>query len=56
MALAAPAIAASMSASGKIMVGDFPPSSSETFFKFPADALVINLPTSVEPVNATLST
>jgi len=22
------------------MVGDFPPSSSETFFKFPADALV----------------
>ena len=56
MAEAAPAIAASMSASGKIIVGDFPPSSSETFFKFPEAAFVIILPTSVDPVNATLST
>ena len=37
-------------------MGDFPPSSRETFFKFPAAALVIILPTSVDPVKATLST
>jgi hypothetical protein len=38
------------------MVGDLPPSSSETFLRLPAAALTISLPTSVEPVNATLST
>ena len=41
---------------GKTIVGDFPPSSSETFFRFPAAAFVIILPTSVDPVKATLST
>ena len=39
-----------------MIAGDFPPSSSDTFFKFPAAARTISLPTSVEPVNATLST
>src|SRR5271156_1551995 len=38
------------------MLGDLPPSSSVTFFKSLAAALTINLPTSVEPVKATLST
>ena len=33
-----------------------PPSSSETFFRFPAAAPTIILPTSVEPVKAILST
>ena len=56
IAEAAPAMAASISASGKIIVGDLPPNSNETFLRFPAAAFVINLPTSVEPVNATLST
>ena len=56
IAEAAPAIAASISASGKIIVGDFPPSSNDTFFKLPEAAFVIILPTSVDPVNATLST
>ena len=56
MAEAAPAIAASISASGKIIVGDLPPNSNETFLRLPAAAFVINLPTSVEPVKATLST
>jgi hypothetical protein len=45
-----------MSASSKISTGDFPPSSSMTFFKFPADARTISLPTSVDPVKATFST
>ena len=56
IAEAAPAIAASTSASGKTIVGDLPPSSRETFFKLPAAAFVIIFPTSVDPVNATLST
>jgi hypothetical protein len=56
IAEAAPAIAASISASGNIIVGDLPPNSRETFFRFPDAALVIILPTSVEPVKATLST
>ena len=57
MAFAAPAIAASRSpASLKMMFGDFPPSSRLTFFRFPAAAFTISLPTSVEPVNAILST
>jgi len=38
------------------MAGDLPPSSSETRFRLPAAALTISLPTSVEPVKATLST
>jgi len=56
IALAAPGIAASTSASPKMMVGDLPPSSSDTFFRFPAAALTMSLPTSVDPVKATLST
>ncbi len=36
--------------------GDLPPSSSDTFFRLPAAACTISRPTSVEPVNATLST
>ena len=38
------------------MNGDFPPSSSESFFPLPAVALRMMRPTSVEPVNAILST
>ena len=53
---AAPGIAASRSASANTTFGDLPPSSSETFLRLPAAALTISLPTSVEPVNATLST
>ena len=56
IALAVPRIATSMSASGNTIAGDFPPSSSDTFFKLPAAACTISLPTSVDPVNATLST
>ena len=55
IALAVPQIATSMSASGNTIAGDLPPSSSDTFFRFPA-ACTISLPTSVDPVNATLST
>src|SRR4029079_17777978 len=36
--------------------GDLPPSSSDTFFKFPDAAAMIERPTAVEPVNAILST
>src|SRR5215469_955466 len=57
MALAAPGIAAFRSASGKMILGDLPPSSRVIFFRLLApEALTISLPTSVEPVNATLST
>jgi hypothetical protein len=56
IALDVPLIATSMSASGKTIAGDLPPSSSETFFRLPAAAWTINLPTSVDPVKATLST
>ncbi len=38
------------------MAGDLPPSSSDTRLRFPAAALTMSLPTSVDPVNATLST
>jgi hypothetical protein len=38
------------------MLGDLPPSSSETRFTLPADARMIFWPTSVEPVKAILST
>src|SRR5262249_3812784 len=55
IALAAPSTAPG-SASSNTMFGLLPPSSSETFFKFPAAAATISLPTSVEPVNAILST
>ena len=55
MPIAEPNTAACMSASGKMMFGDLPPSSSETRFRLPAEALRISLPTSVEPVKATLS-
>ena len=47
--------AISISASGKMMFGDLPPSSSDTRLRFPAEACRISLPTSVEPVKATLS-
>src|SRR3984893_4111051 len=49
-------MARSRSASGRMIAGDLPPSSSETFFRLPAAACTISLPTSVDPVNATLST
>ena len=38
------------------MNGDFPPSSRESFFPLPAVAVRMILPTSVDPVNAILST
>src|ERR1700742_3520632 len=38
------------------MLGDLPPNSSVTFFRSLAAAFTISLPTSVEPVKATLST
>src|SRR5580692_11717807 len=56
MALAAPGMATSKSASGKIMAGDLPPNSTVTFFMLPDAACTINRPTSVDPVNVTLST
>ena len=49
-------MAVSRSASLNTMLGDLPPSSSETFFRLPAAAWTISLPTSVDPVKATLST
>ena len=51
-----PEMARSMSASGKTIAGDLPPSSSDTRLRLPAAALTMSLPTSVEPVKATLST
>ena len=39
-----------------MMAGDLPPSSSVTFLRLPVAALAMSLPTSVEPVKATLST
>ena len=38
------------------MLGDLPPSSSETRARLPAASCMINFPTSVEPVKAILST
>ena len=46
----------STSASGSTMTGDLPPSSSDTRFSVSVAALLMALPTSVEPVNAILST
>ena len=45
-----------MGASSKTMLAALPPSSRVTFFCEPATDLAIALPTSVEPVKATLST
>ena len=45
-----------MSASAKTMFGDLPPSSSDTRFSDPAASRMMPLPTSVDPVNAILST
>src|SRR5438445_361423 len=56
MPVIAPLTAASMSASAKTMFGDLPPSSSESRLSVPAASRMIVLPTSVEPVNAILST
>ena len=56
IALAAPGIARSMSASANTTFGDLPPSSSVTFFRLPLAASMIRLPTAVEPVKAILST
>ena len=47
-----PSIALSKSASSKTIKADFPPSSKLIFLSFPAVSFLINLPTSVEPVNA----
>ena len=51
-----PSTALSRSASSKMMNGDFPPSSSERRLWLAAVALRIARPTSVDPVNAILST
>src|SRR3990172_23871 len=56
MPVSAPLTAASMSASAKTMLGDLPPSSSESRLSVPAASRMICLPISVEPVNAILST
>ncbi len=51
-----PSTTLSRSASWKTTKGDFPPSSSETFLPVPAVAVRMMRPTSVDPVNAILST
>ena len=56
MPLTMPSTAWSIGASSKTMLAALPPSSSVTFFVVPAIERAIILPTSVEPVNATLST
>ena len=56
MAVCAPLTAAATSASAKMMLGDFPPSSSETRFTVAAASRMMPWPTAVEPVNAILST
>ena len=55
MPFAVPLIVVSRSASANTITGDLPPSSRLTFLRLPAAALTISRPTSVEPVNATLS-
>jgi len=52
----APFSARSKSASRKMMLGDLPPSSRETFFRLLAADRMISLPVSVPPVKATIST
>ncbi len=56
IALAAPGMARAGSTSSKTTLGLLPPSSRLTFFRLPAAACTISLPTSVEPVKAILST
>ena len=51
-----PSTAWSIGASSKTMLAALPPSSRVTFFFDPATAFAMARPTSVEPVNATLST
>ena len=51
-----PASADSRSASSKTMLGDFPPSSSDTRFRFPFAASAIFWPVVCSPVNVILST
>jgi hypothetical protein len=51
-----PGIAMSRSASSSRMFGPLPPSSSEMCLRFPDASCMIRRPTSVEPVNVTLST
>ena len=56
MPLTMPSTAWSIGASSKTMLAALPPSSSVAFLRVPAIDRAIALPTSVEPVNATLST
>jgi len=51
-----PSTARSILASSQMMFADFPPSSSVTFLMVSEPIFLICLPTSVEPVNAILST
>ena len=51
-----PSMAWSIGASAKTMLAALPPSSRVSFFFVPAIAFWMRLPTSVDPVNATLST
>src|ERR1700710_1998163 len=51
-----PLTAASMSASGKTMLGDLPPSSRLTWARCDAAPIITDDPTVVDPVKATLST
>src|SRR5215210_1996116 len=50
-----PLAAASTSTSSNTMLGDLPPSSSETLAMWSAASFITSLPVSVEPVKATLS-
>ena len=52
----APCAACSMSASSKMSIGAWPPSSSETFLTVPAAIAISSLPTSVLPVKVILRT
>ncbi len=56
MPLTMPSTAWSSGASSKTMLAALPPSSRVTFLSLPATARAIALPTSVDPVKATLST
>ena len=51
-----PRMARSKLASANTIVGDLPPSSRETFLRFPAASRMISRPVDVSPVNATMST
>ncbi|MCY1446414.1 hypothetical protein D9M71_629790 [compost metagenome] len=56
IAQAAPLIAAFRSASSKTMLAPFPPSSSCTRLRLPAEASTMRRPVAVEPVKAILPT